>query len=164
MSRRTLTGRLESLGVCFAPLCRPHRTAVLSKGWSSRSNKPVHRCPLCVPLRAGFCVYSGLRGGGYTRLLAPLVSSRRKGGKYVVSGHDSFPPGGSRGRQPGCGHPIKHLFRRGILAAARGTFQVCTLPALPFEEFVNVVGDIRPPEEPPSSQVAKSISDTGEWL
>lgn len=38
---------------------------------------------------------------------------------------------------------IKHLFRRGILAAARGTFQVCTLPALPFEEFVQVVDDIR---------------------
>jgi hypothetical protein len=30
---------------------------------------------------------------------------------------------------------IWHLFRRGALAAARGTFQVCTLPALPFESL-----------------------------
>ena len=43
---------------------------------------------------------------------------------------------------------IKHLFRRGVLAAGRGAFQVCTLPALPFEEFLTVVDDLRPPEEP----------------
>jgi uncharacterized protein with GYD domain len=43
---------------------------------------------------------------------------------------------------------IKHLFRRGVLAAGRGTFQVCTLPALPFEEFLGVVDDLRPAEEP----------------
>jgi uncharacterized protein with GYD domain len=41
---------------------------------------------------------------------------------------------------------IQHLFRRGILAAAHGTYEVCTLPALPFEEFVKVVDEIRPPE------------------
>jgi uncharacterized protein with GYD domain len=41
---------------------------------------------------------------------------------------------------------IEHLFRRGILAAAHGTFEVRTLPALPFEEFVKVVDEIRPPE------------------
>ena len=41
---------------------------------------------------------------------------------------------------------IQHLFRRGILAAVHGTFQVCTLPALPFEEFVKVVDQIRPAE------------------
>ncbi len=40
---------------------------------------------------------------------------------------------------------IRHLFRRGILAAVHGSFQVCTLPALPFEEFVEVVDEIRPP-------------------
>ena len=34
------------------------------------------------------------------------------------------------------------------LAAARGSFQVCTLPALPFEEFVKVVDEIRPSESP----------------
>ena len=44
-------------------------------------------------------------------------------------------------------------FRSGVTeednraAAARGTFQVCTLPALPFEEFLTVVDDLRPPEE-----------------
>ena len=43
---------------------------------------------------------------------------------------------------------IQHFFRRGILAAARGSFQVCTLPALPFEEFVKVVDEIRPSEPP----------------
>ena len=42
---------------------------------------------------------------------------------------------------------IKHLFRRGVLAAGHGTFQVSTLPALPFEEFLTVVDDLRPPEE-----------------
>jgi uncharacterized protein with GYD domain len=42
---------------------------------------------------------------------------------------------------------VRHLFRRGILAASHGTFQVCTLPALPFEEFLTVVDDLRPPEE-----------------
>ena len=41
---------------------------------------------------------------------------------------------------------IQHFFRRGILAAAHGSFQVCTLPALPFEEFVKVVDEIRPSE------------------
>jgi uncharacterized protein with GYD domain len=41
---------------------------------------------------------------------------------------------------------IQHLFRRGILASVHGTFQVCTLPALPFEEFVKVVDQIRPAE------------------
>jgi uncharacterized protein with GYD domain len=39
---------------------------------------------------------------------------------------------------------VEHLFRRGILAAAHGTFQVCTMPALTFEEFVKVVDEIRP--------------------
>lgn len=48
---------------------------------------------------------------------------------------------------------IKHLFRRGVLAAGRGTYQVCTLPALPFEEFLTVVDDLRPPEEPARPQV-----------
>jgi len=48
---------------------------------------------------------------------------------------------------------IRHLFRRGMLAAARGAFQVCTLPALPFEEFVGVVDEIRPAEEPSRPQV-----------
>jgi uncharacterized protein with GYD domain len=47
---------------------------------------------------------------------------------------------------------IQHLFRRGILAAVHGTFQVCTLPALPFEEFVKVVDQIRPAEETPRTQ------------
>ncbi len=42
---------------------------------------------------------------------------------------------------------IKHLFRRGVLAAGRGTFEVCTLPALPYEEFLSVVDELRPPEE-----------------
>jgi len=41
---------------------------------------------------------------------------------------------------------VEHLFRRGILAAAHGTFQVCTMPALRFEEFVKVVDEIRPPD------------------
>ena len=47
---------------------------------------------------------------------------------------------------------IQHFFRRGILAAAHGSFQVCTLPALPFEEFVKVVDEIRP-SEPPTTGV-----------
>ena len=47
---------------------------------------------------------------------------------------------------------IQHFFRRGILAAAHGSFQVCTLPALPFEEFVEVVDEIRP-SEPPTTGV-----------
>lgn len=47
---------------------------------------------------------------------------------------------------------IKHLFRRGILAASHGTFQVSTLPALPFEEFLTVVDDLRPPEEAPQPE------------
>ena len=42
---------------------------------------------------------------------------------------------------------IEHLFRRGILAAAHGTFEVHTLPAIPFEEFVKVLDEIRPPDE-----------------
>jgi uncharacterized protein with GYD domain len=42
---------------------------------------------------------------------------------------------------------IEHLFRRGILAAAHGTFEVRTLPAIPFEEFVKVLDEIRPPDE-----------------
>jgi uncharacterized protein with GYD domain len=54
---------------------------------------------------------------------------------------------------------IKHLFRRGVLAAGRGTFQVCTLPALPFEEFVEVVDDLRPPEEPPRPQVSMGVNE-----
>jgi uncharacterized protein with GYD domain len=41
---------------------------------------------------------------------------------------------------------VQHLFRRGILAAVHGSFQVCTLPALPFEEFLKVVDEIRPSE------------------
>lgn len=41
---------------------------------------------------------------------------------------------------------IEHFFRRGILAAAHGAFEVHTLPALPFEEFADVVDEIRPPE------------------
>ncbi|HJY80032.1 MAG TPA: GYD domain-containing protein, partial [Candidatus Binatia bacterium] len=41
---------------------------------------------------------------------------------------------------------IKHLFRRGVLAADHGAFEVCTLPALPFEEFLTVVDDLRPAE------------------
>ncbi len=41
---------------------------------------------------------------------------------------------------------VEHLFRRGILAAAHGTFQVRTMPALPFEEFVKVVDEIRSPD------------------
>jgi len=47
---------------------------------------------------------------------------------------------------------IQHLFRRSILAAVHGSFQVCTLPALPFEEFVKVVDQIRPAEETPRTQ------------
>jgi uncharacterized protein with GYD domain len=47
---------------------------------------------------------------------------------------------------------IQPFFRRGILAAAHGSFQVCTLPALPFEEFVKVVDGIRP-SEPPTTGV-----------
>jgi uncharacterized protein with GYD domain len=42
---------------------------------------------------------------------------------------------------------VEHLFRRGILAAAHGTFQVTTMPALPFEQFVKVVDEIRPADE-----------------
>jgi uncharacterized protein with GYD domain len=42
---------------------------------------------------------------------------------------------------------IEHLFRRGILAATHGTFEVRTLPAIPFEEFVKVLDEIRPPDE-----------------
>ncbi len=41
---------------------------------------------------------------------------------------------------------IKHLFRRGVLAAGHGTYEVRTLPALPFEEFLDVVDDLRPAE------------------
>src|SRR6266478_4656389 len=41
---------------------------------------------------------------------------------------------------------IEHLLRRGVLAAAHGTFEVRTLPALPFEQFVKVVDEIRPPD------------------
>jgi uncharacterized protein with GYD domain len=44
-------------------------------------------------------------------------------------------------------HTVEHLFRRGILAAAHGTYQVCTMPALPFEKFVKIVDEIRPPED-----------------
>jgi uncharacterized protein with GYD domain len=42
---------------------------------------------------------------------------------------------------------VEHLFRRGILAAAHGTFQVTTMPALPFEQFVKVVDEMRPADE-----------------
>jgi hypothetical protein len=41
---------------------------------------------------------------------------------------------------------LEHLFRRGILAAAHGAFEVQTLPALPFEKFLDVVEEIRSPE------------------
>ena len=41
---------------------------------------------------------------------------------------------------------IKHLFRRGVLAAGHGTYEVRTLPALPFEEFLGVVDELRPSE------------------
>jgi hypothetical protein len=43
---------------------------------------------------------------------------------------------------------IAHLFRRGVLAAAHGSFEVRTLPALPFEDFVKIVDEIRPAEPP----------------
>jgi uncharacterized protein with GYD domain len=42
---------------------------------------------------------------------------------------------------------VEHLFRRGILAAAHGTFQVTTMPALPFEHFVKVVDEMHPADE-----------------
>lgn len=41
---------------------------------------------------------------------------------------------------------IQHLFRRGILAAAHGTYEVVTMPALPFEDFIKIVDELRPPE------------------
>jgi uncharacterized protein with GYD domain len=42
--------------------------------------------------------------------------------------------------------PDEQTVRRGILAAVHGSFQVCTLPALPFEELLKVVDVIRPSE------------------
>jgi uncharacterized protein with GYD domain len=39
---------------------------------------------------------------------------------------------------------VAHLFRRGVLAAAHGSFEVRTLPALPFEDFVKIVDEIQP--------------------
>src|SRR5215472_16729149 len=53
---------------------------------------------------------------------------------------------------------VEHLFRRGILAAAHGTFQVCTMPALAFEEFVKVVDEILSPEG--SSGEEKLLNET----
>jgi uncharacterized protein with GYD domain len=50
---------------------------------------------------------------------------------------------------------IKHLFRRGVLAAGHGTYQVCTLPALPFEEFLDVVDELRPPDEAAQPEVPR---------
>jgi uncharacterized protein with GYD domain len=41
---------------------------------------------------------------------------------------------------------IQHLFRRGILAAAHGTYEVVTMPALAFEDFIKIVDELRPPE------------------
>jgi uncharacterized protein with GYD domain len=49
---------------------------------------------------------------------------------------------------------IKYLFRRGVLAAGHGTYQVRTLPALPFEEFLSVVEEVRPAEEAAQHEVA----------
>jgi uncharacterized protein with GYD domain len=42
---------------------------------------------------------------------------------------------------------IGHLFRRAILAAASGNFEVKTMPAIPMEEFLKIVDEIRPPEK-----------------
>jgi len=52
---------------------------------------------------------------------------------------------------------VEHLFRRGILAAAHGSFEVRTVPALPFEEFVKVVDEIRPLDTPGGE--AKPLKD-----
>jgi len=53
---------------------------------------------------------------------------------------------------------VEHLFRRGILAAAHGTFQVTTMPALAFEHFVKVVDEMRPPDG--SSREEKLLKET----
>jgi hypothetical protein len=37
-----------------------------------------------------------------------------------------------------------------VLAAGHGTYEVRTLPALPFEEFLGVVDELRPSEDYPT--------------